>query len=192
MFPTAFYLSAAAALTLTAGATAALTFDDVLVAYWTGQGANEAMMIVDWQDDRALGFGYRWDDLDAPTDFDLFEAVNVASDRFYRQWVDDMPEQAIFGIGWDADDDGFAKTDPDDWYEEGWFENGFWSQWISADGEAWDWGGGLGTVDLMDGDWIGWSWAPNFDSTPPDVPLIPAPGALALLGLGAVVARRRR
>ncbi len=174
-----------------ASAEAGISFDDVLVEYWVGEGENEAMMIVDWKDDRALGFGFRWDDLDAPTDFDLLEAVNAESDRFYREWVDGMPEGAIFGIGWDFDADGFGKTDPDDWYEEGWIDNGFWSQWVASDGEDWGWGSGLGMVDLADGAWIGWSWAAEFESTPPEVPLVPAPGVVALLAIGGLGSRRQ-
>jgi hypothetical protein len=181
-----------AALAFSAPVAAFIEFDDVLIEYWTGSGENEVLLIIDWQEDRMLAFGYRWDIVDAPTDFDLFEAVNDASDRFYREWVDGMPEQAIFGIGWDADGDGFGKTDPDDWYEEGWLENGYWSQWLSTDGENWDFGGGLGTHDLVHGDWIGWSWAPDFEATPPDVPLIPAPATLAALAAFAMGAARRR
>jgi hypothetical protein len=185
-------LAAGAALSFSAHARAFIEFDDVLIEYWTGSGDNEALLIVDWQEDRTLAFGYRWDIVDAPTDFDLFEAVNAASERFYREWVDGMPEQAIFGIGWDADSDGFDKNDPDDWYEEGWYENGYWSQWLGTDGENWDWGSGLGTHDLSHGDWIGWSWAPNFNDTPPDVPLIPAPATLAVLSALMLRTKRRR
>jgi hypothetical protein len=181
-----------AALALSVSARAYIDFDDVLIEYWTGSGDNEALLIVDWQEDRMRAFGYRWNEIDAPTDFDLFEAVNAASDRFYREWVEGMPEQAIFGIGWDADNDGFDKTDPDDFYEEGWLENGFWSQWLSTDGENWEWGNGLGTHDLAHGDWIGWSWAPDFIDTPPDVPLVPAPATLAALAAFALRVRRRR
>ncbi|MDY7108309.1 MAG: hypothetical protein SYC29_06695 [Planctomycetota bacterium] len=182
-----------AALALNAPAGAFIEFDDVLIEYWTGSGDNEALLIVDWQNEHMLAFGYRWDVVEEPTDLELLEAVNDASDRFYREWVDGMPEEAVFGIGWDVDLDGFGKTDPDDWYEEGWLENGYWSQWLSTDGENWDWSGGLGTHDLVHGDWVGWSWAPDFQSTPPDVPLVPAPAtpaALAALALGA--SRRRR
>jgi hypothetical protein len=171
---------------------AAISFDEVDVEYWVGSGDLEAMLIVDWQEDRALAFGYRFSPLDEPTDFDLFEAVNDQSDRFYREWVDGMPESAVFGIGWDVDLDGFDKEDPDDWYEEGWFENGFWAQYLSDDGEAWSFGGGVGAHNLEDGDWVGWSWAPDFAASPPDVPLIPAPASLAALIGGAMIGRRRR
>jgi len=185
-------IGAGAVLAFSAAARAFIEFDDVLIEYWTGAGDNEALLIVDWQEDRMLAFGYRWDVVDAPTDFDLFEAVNAASDRFYREWVEGMPEQAIFGIGWDADNDGFDKLDPDDWYEEGWIENGYWSQWVSTDGEDWQWGNGLGTHDLSHGDWIGWSWAPDFIDTPPNVPLVPAPPTLVALTALALRAKRRR
>jgi MYXO-CTERM domain-containing protein len=183
--------SVATALACCACAHASISFEDVLVEYWVGAGSSEAMMIVDWQENRTLAFGFRWE-AGVPTDLDLIEAVNAHSDRFYREWVDGVPYSAIFGIGWDVDNDGFSKTDPDDWYEEGWLENGFWSQWLSADGETWDWGNGLGMHDLYHGAWIGWSWAPEFIAEPPDVPLIPAPPATGLLALGLLSGARRR
>lgn len=183
----------AIAATLVAGsATHAIDFADVEVTYWTGSGDYEAMMIVDWLDSRSLAFGYRWTEFDDPTDLEMLEAVNAWSDRFYREWVGGMEYQAIFGIGWDYDLDGFAKDDPDDWYEEGWYENGFWSQWVSGDGEAWDWGGGLGTVPLTDGYWVGWSWAPDFVADPPHVPLVPAPGTLTVVLLAGFIRGRAR
>jgi hypothetical protein len=191
-FRSSLFAAASASFFASTSPSFALDFDDVLVELWTGDGANEAMLIVDWQNDHTLAFGYRWDDLSSPTDLDLFEAVNGATDRLYREWLDDHDFEIIFGIGWDADADGFAKDDPDDWYEEGWFDNGFWSQWQSADGEAWDWGGGLGTIDLTHGAWVGWSWAPDFDSTPPDVPLIPAPATWTTFGVMFFAQRRRR
>ena len=174
-----------------AAAHASISFDDVLVEYWVGSGDSEAMMIADWQADRMLAFGYRWD-AGVPDDLDLFEAVNAHSDRFYREWVSGVPFGAVFGVGWDADGDGFSKTDPDDWYEEGWLENGYWSQWVSGDGELWDFGGGLGMHDLYDGAWIGWSWAPEFLAEPPDVPLIPTPATIAVMALGALARAPRR
>ena len=170
----------------------AIDFSDVAIEYWTGSGDNESLLIIDWQQDRMLAFGYRWEDLAEPTDLDMLEAVNDFSDRFYREWVDGMPYAAIFGIGWDVDLDGFLKDDPDDWYEEGWLENGYWSQWQSTDGENWDWGGGLGTLPLAGGSWVGWSWAPDYIDTPPDVPLIPAPATLAVLCAAGLSRMRRR
>jgi hypothetical protein len=190
--PIVLLCAVAAPLVVTAYADGAISFDDVVVEYWAGSGDLEAMLIVDWQEDRALAFGYRFSPLDEPTDFDLFEAVNNHSERFYREWVDGMPESAVFGIGWDVDLDGFDKDDPEDWYEEGWFENGYWAQYLSIDGEAWSFGGGIGTHNLDDGDWVGWSWAPNFESSPPSVPLIPSPAALAVLVGGTLIGSRRR
>jgi hypothetical protein len=103
-----------------------------------------------------------------------------------------MPESAVFGLGWDADLDGFDKDDPDDWYEEGWFENGYWAQYVSTDGASWSFGGGIGAHELADGDWIGWSWAPDFEAEPPDVPLIPTPAATTLVLGGLLASPKRR
>ena len=54
-----------------------------------------------------------------------------------------------------------------------------------------------GPVDrvLSDGDWDGWSWAPDYVGEAPDEPIpapVPGPGAFALLGSMLLVTRRRR
>jgi hypothetical protein len=182
-------IGAVAALGTVSAAHAGLIFDDVQVELWTGAGEQEALLVIDWQAGRQIAFGYRWSALETPTDRDMLDAIVGATDRLQYVLVPDVTFDAIFGIGWDADDDGLG--DPDDWYEEGWLENGFWGQWASTDGTSWDFANGFGFEDLADGDWIGWSWAPEFVSDPPTVPLVPAPPAALALGF-LVTARRRR
>ena len=164
----------------------AYTFDDVEVTYWTGaepgDGVHEALMVVDWQAPGAdsLVFGYRWTG-DA-TGADMLSAVDSADPRFYLKWHP-HPDygQAVYGIGWDADSDGFEKTDPDDYYEEGWTRNGFWRYYLGADGEDWPVSGtGASGRMLSDGDWDGWSWSPDFVSSEPDN--LPPAGAISIPG----------
>ncbi len=160
---------------------------------------------------------YRWDVASQPTvDLeDVLNNVEATSVRLALEWHpnfdSDAEGWALFGLGFDVDGDGLdyspgipqdapggfpgsengGTNDPDDWYFEGWFTNGFWSQWTSDDGEAWAAAFGIGTVDVGDGEWHGLSWAPNFASSEPTVP---EPASIALMGLAglALLSRRRR
>jgi len=158
----------------------AYTFDDVEVTYWTGAvpgvGVNEALMVVDWQvpGQDSLVFGYRW--TGQAVGADMLNAVDSADSRFYFEWHARYAG-AVYGIGWDADGDGFDKTDPDDWYAAGWTQSGSWRYYLSADGEDWAYSGsGAGGRMLSDGDWDGWSWAPGFIPSPPDNLPLAIPG----------------
>jgi hypothetical protein len=181
------------ALTLTSFANGAIyDFNGVLVTveYWTGAGTNEAVMVVDWQKDISLAFGYKWND--SAMVGDMFDAVDAASAKFYKEWVEEQGDVAIFGIGYDMDDDGFSKDDIGDYYEEGWFENGFWAEYLSSDGQSWNWGDGIRSDYIYDGSWAGFSWAPEFVSTEPDAPIVPEPITLSILALGALAVHRRK
>jgi len=148
------------------------TFDDVEVTYWTGAapgtGVHEALMVVDWQaqGQDSLVFGYRW--TGQAVGADMLNAIDSADSRFYFEWHA-AHVGAVHGIGWDADGDGFDKTDPGDYYEEGWRQNGFWRYYLSTDGVDWSVSEkGVAGQPLVDGDWDGWSWSPNFVSSAPD------------------------
>ena len=123
-----------------------LVFGDVDTYADVGSGANQALLVLDWNDgvgDEAVAFTYNWDGL--ASGLDAFNAVNTAVSQMT---VALHPNHgAIFGIGFDADNDGGAITpgipedapggsagsengsaaDPDDHYAEGWFDNGFWA-----------------------------------------------------------------
>ena len=78
--------------------------------------------------------------------------------------------------------DGFAKSDTDDYYQAGWeyYEDGYWSYYHSVDGETWDYStfGVFGHL-LVDSEWSGWSWSQDFYTLAPDnIPLV----ATGLLG----------
>jgi hypothetical protein len=127
------------------------SFDDV--QFWTGVGANRAVVAIDWDafssTDPALVWGFRWDGV--ATGEDLLRAVVAADDRLFAKISTSGPLGiSVWGVGYDAnndgqfalsdgtqfDDDGVAvtglpdedatPTDPADWYREGWF-TGIWS-----------------------------------------------------------------
>ncbi|HPQ70576.1 MAG TPA: hypothetical protein PKW95_15735 [bacterium] len=134
-------------------------WDDYDVTYWAGTGANEAVLVVDWGSVTMM-WGYRWDG--SATGQDMMAAIDEASERFYAEYL--YGGAAVYGIGWDADGDGFSKTDADDYYEEGW-SSGYWSYWLSTDGRTWSYSSvGFAGRTLSNGCWDGWSWptsAPN-------------------------------
>ena len=149
----------------------AYTFDDVQVIYWAGvepeAGVSEALMVVDWQipGKDSLVLGYRWTG-EAKGD-DMLNAIYSTNSRFYFEWHTTY-EGAVYGIGWDVDGDGFEKTDPEDYYAEGWMGNS-WRYFLSSDGEDWAYSiAGAGNRTLSDGNWDGWSWAPNSNVSIPD------------------------
>ena len=140
-----------------AAETSAFTFD--MIENWTGEGANRAAMVVQWNDDRetkALVFGYKWDG--EATSCDMIEAIAAANPRFYTILQKGTQYgTAVGGFGWDADDageirlfkgekaimevtpgvfdgdsygfDGITPLDSNDYWFSGW-NDGFWSFWV--------------------------------------------------------------
>ena len=136
-----------------ASAAPVASFSDIV--NWTGEGAQQAAFVVDWQGessgDNALAWGYRWDGV--ATGEDMLRAIVAADDRLFAKLSGPTPQGVrVYGLGYDADGDGqFGTTggdffnsegititgipegtppidhasDPGDWYAEGWF-SGFW------------------------------------------------------------------
>ena len=89
------------------------SFDDIV--NWTGEGANKAALVIQWNDDKeqnALVFGYRWDG--QATGADMIRAVVANNPRLYgliqytnvSSPTDPNGGYTINGFGWDYDDDG--------------------------------------------------------------------------------------
>ena len=202
-------------------ANAAFTFDDI--DYWVGSGSNEAALVLDWNgpdgsDPVSLAWGFRWDG-DA-TGQDMLTAVINADANLYGRFASFGFGDAIIGLGYDVDGDGFAisdgtdfgltglaytgtndgatATDPGDLYAEGW-ETGFWS-YVLGEGDPYDGGAwatasvGFGGRVLADGDWDGYRFAPGFVGADPREPIaaVPAVPALAPMVAWTLIATRRR
>lgn len=187
------------ALVATAGSAQAFSFDDLV--FWVGSGEKRAALVIDWKsgpEPRSLAWGFRF--TGNATGLTMLEAVRDADPRLYVEWVPGLEREAVFGLGYDRNGNGFSKADPEDSYREGWFENGFWAYYVdSTPGpnlpDPWDLApSGLASRTLVDGSWDGWSWAQDFVPSPPDPPTaVPEPATLvALVGGLLALARRRR
>ena len=134
------------ALILTAAVSAhAFTFDDI--QYWVGTGANEACLVIDWQDAKSpvsLAWGYRWDG--TVSRLDMLKAV--AGTTFEGQGGNPVNDSVYSGV------DARLHARVSDW---GWGTTLF-AAWYDLDGDG--------------GSYVMGSEAPS--GTPPPPPLDPA------------------
>jgi len=182
-----FAIACVFALMIHSGATAApFSFNDV--RFWVGVGENRAALVIDWfenaADPPALVWGYRWDG--AATGANMLTAILAADERLFAK-LGGTPANpiAVYGLGYDADGDGFFEiddgtmfnadgiaytgpadlavaSDAGDYYAEGWF-TGVWHYGIAAGnpfaGAAWAHSvQGMASRALADGAWDSWSF----------------------------------
>jgi hypothetical protein len=153
-------------LLASAAASWAYPLDDVRVEWWTGSGAHEVLLVVDfWPGENladSFAFGYRFDSAEI-TGAQLLDAIAAAGHGF---------SYAVVG--------GFVN---DIWYvKNGITYHGtydwpisYLSYWVSTNhGEVWDYSlYGIDTRILHDGDTDGWLALPGDDYTSePIVPLV--------------------
>lgn len=173
------YLCAAAvcaALTLvSAQARAGFTFSDI--TDWIGTGANEAALVIDFNDGKApstsgqshsLVWGYRFDGPSVPAETLFLDVVSGVGGLYAEYDSQSAFGLALFGIGYDQDGDGFATTDATPFNAQGLFDTDTDSgsvQSATADGglpvdsddryvEGWStgfWGQYVATGDPFDG-----------------------------------------
>jgi hypothetical protein len=163
------------------------SFDDI--QFWVGTGANRAALVIDWNEDSteppALAWGYRWDGV--ASGGDMLAAVVAADPRlFARLRGTPTDPAAVFGLGYDANNDGqfalddntvfdaagiafaseaidgVATTDSGDFYSEGWLA-GFWHYGVASanpfDGSEWsDSLLGMASRTLTEGAWDSWTF----------------------------------
>ncbi len=196
----AFGLVFLAAMLVLAASAQAYTFNQVDTEFWVGSGANEALLIVDYNGygggsdgGPSFAFGFRWDG--AAKGLDLFNAMNADGRLTVTKYNTTQSGIYYYNIGFAYDGLSYAWTAgkvP--------FRGGY-----GTDGEIWNSGTngsfgsmkyGLDTITLANGTWFGYSVnSPGFLA--PDIPQapVPIPGALWMLGsglLGLVGFRRRK
>jgi len=190
-------------------------FDDIQL--WTGNGANRAALVIDWNDNRnPLVWGYRFD---TATGADMLRAIVEADSRLFAKVEDFGGTLGWFthGLGYDRDSDGFGissntdfgsngfvfsgsrsgatATDPEDSYHE--TDSNFGNTWRyfvgtgnNYPGAGWaDATTGISGRNLSDLSWDGFgvTGAPGTAFA-----AVPEPNSAWLIGLGAIVCLRRK
>jgi hypothetical protein len=169
------------------------SFDDV--EFWVGSGANQAALVLDWNGnittDNSLAWGFRWNG-PTPKAADMVTAIVTADPRLYAKMgpVGGFGT-AVFGAGYDANNDGEFAIDDDtyfdergiassepadgaqsvdsgDWYAEGWFATGFWQYGVATGnpfaGGSWARSGsGISSRDVLNNTWHSLAFTPNFN-----------------------------
>jgi hypothetical protein len=187
----------------------AVTFDDI--AFWVGDGANEAALVIDWNDGKpaeSLVWGYRWDGSATGEDL-LLDVVRADPRLFALVGPSGTFGVPINGVGYDLDGDGnFSTTptvvfdakglavgdpqgsvaaDPDDHWDDSFAFAGFFSYYVGGTGQtpAWDFAStGISGRSLVDGAWDGLSFTTDFSSAnPPSEPVAAAVPEPATAGL---------
>lgn len=98
-------MSAAQAQKVMKADEATSTLDVSKVKYFVGEGSNTSYLILEWKDGKGadkLVWGYKWDDADAATGYDMLSAVAKADPRFYMLVYEGTQYgSALGGFGFD-------------------------------------------------------------------------------------------
>lgn len=155
-------------------ASAEFTLDDI--TFWTGTGSNRAAMVVTWSMPELINpdysvvpapiatqtmvWGYRFDG--AKSGEDMFNAIIAADSHLYAMVSGNTQYgKAVFGIGYDLDNDGYGLTDgwapltftnglakgsysDPDWYYPTDSDDLYWGGWYGPNWELWHEQGGNG------------------------------------------------
>jgi len=184
------------------------TFDDI--EFWVGEGQNEAMLVVDWYDDKGstLVWGYRWDG--NSTGATMIMAIAAADPRFTCM----TGMGTIGGLGYDSNNngstcvvstastlcpangnitvmnyryDGWSAEDPTNRWQSGWM-NGYWSYQVKDDiNDDYKYSSvGAGSRILKNGSVDGWAFQSNMGGSQtgvfPRAPYVAAPAPPVSLG----------
>ena len=162
-------------------------FDDVIIEYWAGTGTNEAIIVVDFDNNANCAFGYRWDVLETKTSYDALLAIDAAGaftmtshwdDGEQGYFVDDLDYLAIQKRGTDLS--FFDSSDGQTWS----------SSWVGASDN-----------DLANGDWDGWTFGEwvwigpgdwDWEFTGTVTTPVPEPATMLMLAFGGVLFRHKK
>ena len=181
------------------------TFTMDMIVNWSGEGAYRAAFVVQWNaesETSALVWGFRWDG--EATGETMARAIAASDPRFFIMTETGTAYgSTVSGFGYDVNKsgdfsitkdgvtlspdengvifsssygyDGWTCTDPEDYWQSGWYQ-GYWSYWLkSSDSDPWGYSGtGITGRKLTDGCWDGWNFSVNMSSRPWK-PLAPAP-----------------
>lgn len=171
------------------------TFTMDMIENWTGEGANRAALAIQWNvdgEETALVWGFRWDG--EATGATMITAIAAADPRFVLASESGTAfGSTVSGIGYDTNKsgdfaitkdgetlspneiglipmsgysyDGWTCTDPEDYWQSGWYQ-GYWSYWVkSSDNDPWGYSNmGISGRKLTDGCWDGWNFAAGMQS----------------------------
>ena len=176
---------------LSATATADLMIDEseglmLDVSYWSGSGSQTSYLVLDFEPTggEQYAFGFRWDD--EATVLDMFEA-------FMQDNLLEIAMTTYDGFGTFVDNFTYGDETGDTSFYWG---HSFASPDGSGDVPWTAANNGVDVETLSDGLISGWynGFTDEFDVIPPSLPLVtvPAPAALALLGIAGLSRRRRR
>lgn len=179
------------------------TFTMDMIENWSGEGANRAAFVVQWNaesETSALVWGFRWDG--EATGETMARAIAASDPRFFIMTETGTEYgSTVSGFGYDVNKsgdfsitkdgvtlspdengvilsssygyDGWTCTDPEDYWQSGWYQGYYWLK--SSDSDPWGYSGtGITGRKLTDGCWDGWNFAVNMSSRPWK-PLAPAP-----------------
>lgn len=143
------------ALTLEFEVVNEFTEEDVL--FWTGEGEEEALLVIDWNDGnepQSMAWGFRFDGtisaetmLQTVAEADAHLEVSLAG-GFLNDIIYNSPGTNHEGIGGQPD---------------------WWSTWSRTDTTLWDMNMGI-SQEITDGDRFGCSYGFEPEATPPDAP----------------------
>ncbi len=89
----------------------AVDFNDI--QFWTGSGANQAALVIDWNDGKSaesLIWGYRWNG--TATGLDMFEALVNADPHLFAHLAVFSFGTAVSGAGYDLNGNGVFDVSP--------------------------------------------------------------------------------
>lgn len=149
------FVSLVATASLAAAATPVNSFDEI--EFWTGTGSHQSALILQWNfalasggyESHAYAWGFRWEDGDDLTTWDMLQAIDAADPRLSVVLHPDF--DSVFGIFYDVTGNGGtfepgspgvadawpnpplvndtpgSVSDPGDLYQNGWASLGYWS-----------------------------------------------------------------
>ena len=88
------------------------SLDDI--EFWVGSGTNQAALLLDWDGesstDQSLAWGYRWDGTATGEDM-LLQILSADARLFAKTSAGGPIGIAVYGLGYDNDDDGVFAID---------------------------------------------------------------------------------